>query len=235
MRRSFFLYLLLLPVAISGYSQDSIWLARTTGQLPYMDYGIGADRLGGAKIGYLDSNIVVSVVDSFAAEYKVRLSANHSAYIAKTALTLLGKSANRPLANNPHLTGSIKVYGDTASDYVSIGLDDRYPYRSFQLLDPSRIAIDIFGVTSNTNWINQLRTAKEVRNTWYEQVEDDVFRVYIQLRHAQHWGYGIAYDISGKKLTVSAHAFSATARGKIEAAGGVCELVVSRTAGTSSA
>jgi N-acetylmuramoyl-L-alanine amidase len=202
MWRGLFLYILLLPVAVTGYAQDSIWLARTTGQLPYMDYGIGDDRLGGAKIGYLDSNIVVSVTDSFAAEYKVRLSAYHSAYIAKSSLVLLGKTADHYLPHNPHLTGSIKVYGDTASDYVSINLDDRYPYRSVQLLDPSRVAVDIYGVTSNTNWINQLRTAREVRNTWYEQVEDDVFRVYIQLRHAQHWGYGISYDSSGKRLIV---------------------------------
>jgi large subunit ribosomal protein L15 len=33
-----------------------------------------------------------------------------------------------------------------------------------------------------------------------------------------------------RKLTVSAHAFSATARAKIEAKGGVCELVTLRKA-----
>jgi hypothetical protein len=37
---------------------------RTTGQLPYLNYGLGEDRLGGAKMGYLDSNILVKVVDS---------------------------------------------------------------------------------------------------------------------------------------------------------------------------
>jgi len=33
-----------------------------------------------------------------------------------------------------------------------------------------------------------------------------------------------------KKLTVSAHAFSASARAKIESLGGICELPVARTA-----
>jgi N-acetylmuramoyl-L-alanine amidase len=183
-------------------AQDSVLVARTTGQLPFMEYGIGDDRLGGAKIGYLDSNIVVKVVDSFSGDYKVRLSASHSAYIAKSSLLLMGKEANRPVPHNPHLSGNIKVYGDTASDYVSISLDDRYPYRSFQLLDPSRVVVDVFGITSNTNWIIQLRSAKEVRNTWYEQVEDDVLRVYIQLKHPQHWGYSLAYDSAGRKLVM---------------------------------
>jgi N-acetylmuramoyl-L-alanine amidase len=54
--------------------------------------------------------------------------------------------------------------------------------------------VDIFGATSNTNWITQLSTAKEIKNAWYEQTEDDVFRVIIELKHQQHWGYLIYYD-----------------------------------------
>jgi N-acetylmuramoyl-L-alanine amidase len=196
------LALFVLLTGRAASAQDSVWLARTTGQLPFMEYGIGDDRLGGAKIGYLDSDIVVRIVDSFSTDYKVRLSAYHSAYIAKSSLVLIGKEANRPIAHNPHLSGNIKVYGDTASDYVTISLDDRYPYRSFQLLDPSRIAVDVFGITSNTNWIIQLRSAKEVRNTWYEQLDNDVLRVYVQLKHAQHWGYSLSYDSTGRKLVM---------------------------------
>ena len=167
-----------------------------------MEYGIGDDRLGGAKIGFLDSNILVKIVDSFKTDYKVRLSAFHYAYIAKTSLLLLNKERNRPVPHNPHLTGSMQVFGDTASDYVQLALDDRYPYRSWQLIDPSRVAVDVFGVTSNTNWITQLHTAKEIKNTWYEQVEDDVFRIYIQLKHTQHWGYAISYDSVGRHLVI---------------------------------
>ncbi|HEV3327550.1 MAG TPA: N-acetylmuramoyl-L-alanine amidase, partial [Puia sp.] len=193
---------LLLLWTSGAFAQDSIILARTTGQLPFMEYGIGDDRLGGAKIGYLDSNILVKITDSFNTDYKVRLSAYHSAYIAKSSLVLLGKLANHPVPHNPHLSGHIKVYGDSASDYVIVNLDERYPYRSFQLLDPSRVVVDIFGITSNSNWIAQLRSAKEIKNTWYEQVEDDVFRVYIQLKHAQHWGYSLSYDSTGKRLVI---------------------------------
>ena len=200
--RKLTLYLLLLLPALSGFSQDSIWLARTRGPLPFLEYGIGDDRLGGAKMGFLDSNILLKIVDSFNTDYKVRLSTLHYGYIAKNSVDLLGKEPNVPIRHNSHLTGSIKVYGDTASDYVTLALDDRYPYRSMQLLDPSRVVIDVFGVTSNTNWISQFHTAKEIRNTWYEQVEDDVFRIYIQLKHPQHWGYALSYDSTGRHLVI---------------------------------
>src|ERR1700753_2567788 len=200
--RTLSILVLLLLRTVVGFSQDSILIARTTGPLPFLEYGIGDDRLGGAKMGFIDSNVVLKIVHSFKTDYKVRLSAQHYAYIAKTNVVLQGKQGNLPVAHNPHLTGSIKVFGDTASDYVMLTLDDRYPYRSIQLIDPSRVAVDVFGVTSNTNWISQLRTVKEIRNTWYEQIEDDVFRIYIQLRHTQHWGHAIAYDSVGRHLII---------------------------------
>jgi N-acetylmuramoyl-L-alanine amidase len=68
-------------------------------------------------------------------------------------------------------------------------------------IHPSRIVLDIFGAVSNTNWITQLSTAKEIKNAWYEQPEDDVMRVIIELKHQQHWGYRIFYS-SDNKLTV---------------------------------
>jgi N-acetylmuramoyl-L-alanine amidase len=196
--------LLLLLVIQTGlcFSQDSVWYGRTKGPLPFMEYGIGDDRLGGAKLGYLDSNVLVKIVDSFKTDYKVSLSAAHSAYIDKNSINLLYHRPGHPLIHNPHLTGTIRVFGDTAFDYVTLNLDDRYPYHSFQLIDPSRVAVDVYGVTSNTNWITQLRTAKEIKNTWYEQVEDDVFRIYIQLRHTQHWGQSLSYDSSGRHLVI---------------------------------
>jgi N-acetylmuramoyl-L-alanine amidase len=34
---------------------------------------------------------------------------------------------------------------------------------------------------------------QEIRNVWYDQIEDDVFRVFIELKHQQHWGHAISY------------------------------------------
>lgn len=195
-------YLLFILSGLSVYSQDSVWWARTTGKFPFMEYGIGDDRLGGAKLGFLDSNVLVKIVDSFGTDYKIQLSAAHAAYIAKTSVVTFYKQPFHRAAHNTHLSGNIKVYGDTAVDLVAISLDERMPYHAFQMIDPSRIAVDIFGVTSNTNWITQLRTVREIKNTWYEQVEDDVLRVYIQLKHSQHWGFGLEYDSTGRRLMV---------------------------------
>jgi N-acetylmuramoyl-L-alanine amidase len=179
-------------------SAQNFFLGRTTGPLPYLAYGQGEDRLGGAKMTYLDSNIVVKVVDSFNTDYKVQLSSSHVAYLPKQNF-----KADTSLKNQPsYLTASWRVWGDDRYDYVSIGLPERLPYRSIQTIDPARIVIDIFGVTSNTNWITQLKTVKEVRNVWYEQTEDDVFRVFIELKHQQHWGYFISYNKNNLQVRI---------------------------------
>ena len=169
---------------------------RTTGPLPHLEYGLGDDRLGGAKMTYLDSNVVVMVVDSTKDDYKVKLSKNHFAYLSKENFKTDSTIEIQPC----YLTNNWKVYGDDKYDYIIITLDEQLPYRSIQQIGPSKIVVDIFGATSNTNWITQLSTTKEIKNTYYEQQEDDVFRVIIELNHEQHWGYSIYYE--EKKLVI---------------------------------
>jgi N-acetylmuramoyl-L-alanine amidase len=183
------LFLAISCFALTTLSAQTIVTGRTTGRLPYLDYGLGTDRLGGAKMTYLDSGVLVKVIDSTADVYKVQLSAQHAAYLPKNNFKRDTAIKLKP----SYLTGSWRVSGDDKHDYVTIGLPERLPYRTQQQINPSRIVIDIFGATSNTNWVTQLKTVKEVANVWHEQLEDDVFRVYIDLKHQQHWGYFVYY------------------------------------------
>lgn len=169
---------------------------RTTGSLPFLQYGLGEDRLGGAKMTFLDTLIMVKVIDSSKDNYEVQLSKFHTAWMPKINFKTDSQLALRPY----YLTEDWKVFGDDKYDYVTIVLDEKLPYRSIQEINPSRIVVDIFGATSNTNWITQLNTSKEIKNAYYEQIEDDVFRVFIELKHQQHWGYSIYYE--EKKLVI---------------------------------
>lgn len=147
---------------------------------------------------FLDSNIILKIVDSTGTSYKVQLSKNHSSYIAKEHVKLF---RNFPIKAY-YLSSDWKVYGDSLFDFVSISLDEKLPYASRQEINPSKIVIDVFGATSNTNWITQLKSAQEIKSVYYEQLEDDVLRITIALTHSQHWGYAIYYDTIGYKLLV---------------------------------
>lgn len=192
------LYVLILVFSYQNMLGQSFIPGRTTGPLPYLEYGLGDDRLGGAKMTYLDSNVAIRVVDSVNNDYKVQLSTHHFAYIPKHSFR-----ADTSLKFQPHyLTSSWRVWGDDRYDYLTIGLPEKLPYRSIQQIEPSRIVVDIFGVQSNTNWITQLKTAKEIKNAWYEQIEDDVFRVFIELKHKQHWGHSISYNRNALQVKI---------------------------------
>ncbi|MEO6731607.1 MAG: N-acetylmuramoyl-L-alanine amidase [Ferruginibacter sp.] len=171
-------------------------LAITKGRLAHLEYGLGDDRLGGAKIGYIDSNIVLKIVGKVGAHYKVQLSKTHTAYIPDELVELMPKGTFSPES----LTTNWNVNGDDKYDYIKVGLFARLPYQSFQLVNPSKIVVDIYGATNNTNWITQLQTVKEIKNVYYEQKEDDVFRITIELRHQQHWGHQLYY--AGNTLVI---------------------------------
>ncbi|UOQ80427.1 AMIN domain-containing protein [Hymenobacter sp. 5414T-23] len=72
-------------------------------------------------------------------------------------------------------------------------LTARLPYRSQLLTKPSRLVVDIYGATSNTNWITQRAGLQELGDVTYEQIEPDVVRMVLHLRHRQSWGYHIGY------------------------------------------
>jgi len=174
----------------SGSAQDSIPIyIRTSGKLPQLAYSSGEDRLGSAKLGYIDTNIVLKVLDTLRNLYKVQLSANHYAFIEKNYAQPVPDTILKTA-----ITESWRVKGDDQIDSVSISLTGKVAYKSWMEINPSRIKVELYNVQSNTNWITQLKSAKAVKNVWFEQTENDVLQVTIELVKQQHYGYSIGYN-----------------------------------------
>jgi N-acetylmuramoyl-L-alanine amidase len=126
----------------------------------------------------------------------VQLTKYRTAYIPDDVVDPLPKGSFVPES----LTGDWRIYGDSTFDYVQVGLFSKLPYQSYQLIDPAKIVVDVFGATNNTNWITQMENTREIKNVYYEQIEDDVLRITIELKHHQHWGHQLYY--SGNNLVV---------------------------------
>jgi N-acetylmuramoyl-L-alanine amidase len=176
----------------------TVRLARTTGALPFFEYGPGDDRLGGAKMTYMDTGVLVKVVDSLNTDYIIALADNLRAFVAKSSLRFDSSFKSRSY----YLSGNWKTYRDERFDYITIAMPEKLPYRGTMQVNPNRLAIDLFGTTSNTNWITQKGVLKEVRNTWFEQMENGVLRVYVDLKSKMHLGYSVYYDTIGSRLTI---------------------------------
>ncbi len=184
--------------AFNSNAQSTYKAARTTGVLPFFEYGPGDDRLGGAKMTYIDTNVLVKIIDSSGTDYIIELAPNLKAFIAKSSVVIDSTYKIRPY----YLSGNWKTFSDDRYDYITISMPERLPYRGTMQVNPSRLIIDLFNTTSNTNWITQVGINSEIRNTWFEQVENGVLRVYVDLKSKMHWGYSVYYDSISAKLTI---------------------------------
>jgi N-acetylmuramoyl-L-alanine amidase len=170
--------------------QDFPLAGITKGNRPALAFGLGKDRLGGAKLSFVNPGILLPITGKVGGQYRVALTENQEAWIDDDNVDL----KNSGVLLTGSLTGNIYVYGDQKYDYVTMTMSNRMPYSSIQESDPTRIHVDVYGTVSNTNWIVQQPTAREVVNVYYTQPEKDLFRVTMELKHKQIWGYEIGYD-----------------------------------------
>ncbi|MEX2403792.1 MAG: N-acetylmuramoyl-L-alanine amidase [Balneolales bacterium] len=177
--------------------QDFPRIVETTGTRPYLKAGNGSDRLGGAKLGYIDEGIHLKVTGKKGGVYRVKLSDSMEAWLPAYYGKLLPLETPQPNS----LAGSISATGGLTGDVITVALDQRLPYITRQLNNPGRIEVDIFGARSNTNWITHHLAAKGIDNVTWEQVGSDQYRLTIKLNYDSHWGYEIGYGM-GSSLRI---------------------------------
>ncbi len=170
----------------------------TKGERPFLNTSVGDDRLGGHKFSIINPGIRLKITGKVNSLFRVALTDNLQVWIDTSFVDLQPGDPFMPKS----LTGNITVSAERDYDVVSVTLSDRLPYSTTQELDPTRIVVDIYGATSNTNWITQTMTTREIKNVYYQQMETDVFRIIIELEHQQIWGYEIGYEGTNLKIGV---------------------------------
>ncbi|HTP13514.1 MAG TPA: N-acetylmuramoyl-L-alanine amidase [Bacteroidota bacterium] len=168
------------------------------GRRPFLNAGLGTDRLGGAKLGYIQPGVLVEIAGKEGSQYRIRLSESMEGWLPEEFAQLL--PFDTPLPRS--LTGSITVSGSGTTDVVTLALSRKLPYLSEQHADPNEIIVDVFGATSNTNWITQQLSAEVIKSVRWSQVAMDQYRLVIELSENQQWGYDIGYD-NGSTLRIT--------------------------------
>jgi len=204
------IFMILLSVCFYGKAQEVVAL-KTSGKLPQMAWSNGIDRLGSAKMGYIDTGILLQVADTTGNVYKIKLAQNRHAYLDKSGGTIV---ANSPLPAIVTME-SWRIKGGEQADSLTISLGRKVAYQSWMETNPARIVVQLYGVQANTNWITQLQSAREITRADYRQVEDDVVELTIYLKHKQHYGYQINYRGNQMLLTVRVSPRKQILKGKV--------------------
>ena len=174
---------------ISVLTKDLPRVTEIIGKRPFLNAGLGEDRLGGSKLGFLPPGVLAEISGKVGSQYRVRLSGALEAWLPEEYASLLPPDTPLPRS----LAGAITVGGNGTDDIVTLSLSAKLPYISEQLVNPNAIAVDVFGATSNTNWISLPPSVKGIENITWKQVAEDQYRLTISLRYRQHWGYDIDY------------------------------------------
>lgn len=172
----------------------SLYVETTEGA--YFNYGKGADRLGGAKICFVDAGIPLEVVEEYGNLYKVKVAENKYFHIPKEYTSPIEDAPVRDVTTN---NWSVTNMGDF--DRVAISLNTRHPYIFRQVLEDKSIVIDIYGAQCNSNWLTQRVPLGMVKYVDLEQVEYDVFRAKIFLNDYS-WGTKVYYQGSTLMIDV---------------------------------
>ena len=167
------------------------------GKRPYLNAGLGEDRLGGSKLGFLQEGIRVVITGKVGTQYRVKLSASMEAWLPEGFAKLLPPEEPLPHA----LAGSLSATSEGSEEIVTLALSEKLPYSSELLVNPNAIAVDIYGATSNTNWISQSRFVKGIESITWKQVAADQYRILIGLLHP-HWGYDIEYARQSLRIKI---------------------------------
>jgi len=183
---------------IAFKNKDFPLVAKTLGDRSELNYGLGENRLGGAKLSFIDKDISLMIDGKVDGMYRVRLNKNQVAWIPDDQVKVEPYGTPLPTA----LTETITVSGEGNYDVINVGMNGKLPYSSNQNPTERKIYIDIYGATSNTNWITQRPTTKEIKNIYYNQVEENLLRITIELNHKQLWGYSIHYSDNGLQIKI---------------------------------
>jgi N-acetylmuramoyl-L-alanine amidase len=181
------------PGRVSIMPDQFPFIAEVRGIRPFFNAGLGTDRLGGARLGFIVPGVLLQVDGKTGNLYRVRLADDMTVWIQSQFVDILSSGTPPPRA----LAGSISSAGSAAADVVTLELGQKLPYLTQQQVNPNRIIIDIYGATSNTTWITQHLSAEGIRDITWQQLSTDLYRLIIALNHPVHWGHRIEYTDYG--------------------------------------
>lgn len=127
---------------------------------------------------------------------RARLTRAENLWVPTANLNFL--SAGTPIPSSK--VSLVRTESFTTKVRVKIYLQQRLPFRIEQTETPSALVVTIYGVTSDTDWIRYDFSDPTIRNLRWTQPWDGVYRLTIELSHAQQWGYHPYYE--GNNLVV---------------------------------
>ena len=150
-------------------------------------YNLGAPRLGGPIRQELGPGVILKTSGKIGSNFRIRLSNTESAFISEDDVEVLGGNRAQPV----FIVTSMTCRPSAGADVVTIPYLEPVPYEVYP--DPARkqLVITMFGVESASTWVTHLKGCRMIDRLTWEQSTPETFRVYVNLKTENIWGYDI--------------------------------------------
>jgi N-acetylmuramoyl-L-alanine amidase len=173
-------------------------------------YNLGAPRLGGPIRSELGPGVILKTSGKIGSNYRIRLSNTETGFISEDDVEVVSGTTAQPL----YSVTSMSCGPSERGDIVSIPYLEPVPYEVYPDPDGKRLIVTLFGVESAATWVSHRTGCRVVDKLTWEQTTPETFRVYVNLKTENIWGYDIrpvgrslvlslkyppVYDLSGEK------------------------------------
>jgi N-acetylmuramoyl-L-alanine amidase len=185
-------------------------LVRVKNEYSRLVYNLGAPRLGGPIRSELVPGVILKTSGKTGRNYRIRLSNTETGYISEEDVEVIDGSRVQPI----YSVTSMSCGPAAGADIVSIPWLESVPYEVYPDPDGKRLVVTLFGAESAATWVTHRTGCKVVDKLTWEQTSPETFRVYVNLKTENIWGYDIkpvgrslvlrikyppAYDLAAEK------------------------------------
>jgi len=161
-------------------------------------YNLGAPRLGGPIRSELGPGVVLKANGMIGRNYRVRLSRTENGFISQDDVEVMPAETVSP---SFYIT-SMSCGPGAGADIVSIPYTEPVPYEVIPEPDQNRIVITMFGVETANTWVSHRAGCKIIDKLTWEQTTPETYKVYVNLKRKDIWGYELRRDGSRLVLRV---------------------------------
>lgn len=155
----------------------------------------------GYKLLYQPSGIKVRILGAEDGFYRIALADHVTGYVNIDSIAILPRGTHLPKGK----VTFISVDGTRERVVVSAHTGEMFPFEISESSDPSKLDIDIYGVTGDVDWIRYIRKVDFVKLVRWSQPADGIFRITVEFGDSEIGGYRPFYrdgnfivEISGK-------------------------------------
>jgi len=185
-------------------------LVKVKNEYSRLVYNLGAPRLGGPIRSELGPGTVLKTSGKIGDNYRIRLSNVETGFINKVDVEVMSGSRLQPM----YIVTSMTCGPSNGADVVSIPYPEPVAYEVYPDPEQNRLVITIFGAESASTWVTHRKGCRVIDKLTWEQTTPETFRVFVNLKSENIWGYDIrpsgrslvlrvkyppVYDLAGEK------------------------------------